>query len=376
MLMGGRGSEDLRLGSWGLGAPGISMILLLGGVSGPLRQGDAARPIQFPGSYSLIKEVRDLGGGRVLVLDGRDQTLMLASLDPARVDTIGRRGRGPREFADVGALLQLRGDTTLVVDRGNSRMSTFSGGRLVATHAQAFVGWRASDVVLGGAPNAILVQRRASRHATGAGEVRDSVVFLLLHSSGSADTVGFGNGDRVVRRPISPNGPEATLMVVLDDPDQATVFPDGWVAIARTSPFTVTWHSPSGVVRRGPQLAWNAARVDETEKRAYTERLERLRGTRLPAFMPWASAVPPFTGERSLIPLANGNLLLRTTPRAGSPGSRYLIVNREGGAVASLVLAWNQRVVGCGAKFLFISEVSEEGLERLSARPLNSLVSR
>ncbi len=84
-----------------------------------LTEPDAA----YPEALGMIQTVRALPDGRVLVADPLGQVLVAIDMDAGTSDTIGRRGAGPGEYDQPDAVFPLPGDSTLLIDLGNGRLT-------------------------------------------------------------------------------------------------------------------------------------------------------------------------------------------------------------------------------------------------------------
>ena len=77
----------------------------------------------FPEGSSRLSGMRELADGRVMVADGLGQVLVIADLASGAADTIGAEGQGPDEYREPDGLFALPGDSTLLVDLGNGRLT-------------------------------------------------------------------------------------------------------------------------------------------------------------------------------------------------------------------------------------------------------------
>jgi hypothetical protein len=84
-----------------------------------ISEADAA----FPEAFSMISGLRELADGRVMIADPLGQALVVADLEAGVADTIGRVGGGPREYKQPDGVFPLPGDSTLLVDLGNGRLT-------------------------------------------------------------------------------------------------------------------------------------------------------------------------------------------------------------------------------------------------------------
>ena len=61
-----------------------------------------------------------------MVADGLGQVLVIADLASGAADTIGAEGQGPDEYREPDGLFVLPGDSTLLVDLGNGRLTAIA----------------------------------------------------------------------------------------------------------------------------------------------------------------------------------------------------------------------------------------------------------
>ncbi|HEX7121712.1 MAG TPA: hypothetical protein VF178_05015, partial [Gemmatimonadaceae bacterium] len=76
--------------------------------------------------FTRVVGVRELSDGRALVADAGEKRLMVVDWAAGSARQLGREGQGPGEYASLGRLLALGGDSTLVVD--------FQAGRWLLLH--------------------------------------------------------------------------------------------------------------------------------------------------------------------------------------------------------------------------------------------------
>jgi hypothetical protein len=72
--------------------------------------------------FSLLRGIRELPDGRVIVSDFIEDRIAVADFAANTVTDRNRSGPGPQEFRLPGSLLRFTGDSTLLLDAGNSRI--------------------------------------------------------------------------------------------------------------------------------------------------------------------------------------------------------------------------------------------------------------
>jgi hypothetical protein len=126
--------------------------------------------------------------------------------------------------------------------------------------------------------------------------------------------------------------------------EQAAVFDDGWIAIARLRPYRVDWIDPAGRMRFGKPLPH-----------------------------PADDSTPPFTSLfetlNDLTPALKhgpaGELVIRRYPSPSEPVQRYDVVDRTGELVAQIILPPRETLLGVGKAHLYTAKTGDDGKQRL-----------
>jgi hypothetical protein len=345
------------------------------------------RPIPLAPATAVIKAefnaltaVRELNDGRILVVDaGGDKKLVVADWRTQAVVPIGREGSGPGEYGQPGALLPVSADSTLVPDPSNGRWLLLAGAAIVQTiPADVLARSGAMAPMAADYAGNVFVTRYVGMPAAGSASSAphlDSLFLLrIARRTGHADTVGTL---RAVPPRVSIQGPSdhPTSTSIRRNPlavdDEAVVFPDGWIAMARVDPYRVDWIVPGGKQMMGAPLPFARIRLDDREKRAYLERGARNSGrsARSPDAIPdWPDILPPF--QRDLLAAPDGRLWIRRIPSAGSTDERYDIVGRRGTLDGRLTVDARTRVIGFGRQAVFSVETDDDGIQHLRRHPL------
>lgn len=346
----------------------------------------ASHPEEFTGITSL----RELSDGRALVTDGREQRIVVLDFATGSAAVIGRRGGGPNEYGMVTALLPLGGDSSLMVDLMQRRWLVFDGDRIAATIPQDAPGVKATAsqwVRAADARGRVLVKHQPDP-PNGVSMITetDSVEVLLVErATGKEERVARirplptrreiqRDGDRITFSSSLPMGP-------LSIAEDAVLFADGTVAIARLDPFRVDWRSADGRWRLGAPLPVARIRMDARERDAFFERNPNAgsRPAGVPPNVPWPSRptasdfpefIPPFPGQNGVvIPGPRGLLFIRRSKSADFPGLSYFVVDRAGRLIGELPLASNESIVGAGEGNLYIGWKDEDDIQRVRRHP-------
>jgi len=154
-------------------------------------------------------------------------------------------------------------------------------------------------------------------------------------------------------------------VVPLDVAEEGLLFRDGWMGVARIQPYRVDWRTPEGEWIRGRPLPFHAIPFTERERRAYA------RGRRGVASAPvWPRDIPPFDkGPGALLPTPEGLLAVRRVPSADAPETRVDLVDRTGTLRRVIVLGVRERILGFGARSVYVVRVDADDLEYVRRHP-------
>ena len=333
-----------------------------------------------PEPFSMIRGVRELADGRLLVSDWIEARLAVVDLQRRSVSDRGRVGAGPTEFRLPGRLLPFRGDSTLLVDLGNNRMAVLDGDgnirRTFRPDAEAAMYTAASD---------------------NAGRLYYTIPGWLAQRPLAGDTVELASYDpttrtqRVLARlqgskpPLSNHSPTPRVPFVIFSPnDTWTASPRGRVAVVRHTELRVDWIDSRGVVR-GPAHPWRPERVRDADRFDYVESFAQNspvggRGDGgMSAARPddqtqqaieamvrassFAETLPPFRSGDVFID-GSERLWLGRWTRSTEP-RRYDVFDGQGRRVATVQLAADRRIAAFGRTHAYVVHTDEDGLETI-----------
>lgn len=232
----------------------------------------------FPEAFALIQRTRELPDGRVIVADPLGQVLVVADLSTGRADTLGGLGQGPGEYRQPDAVFPLPGDSTLLVDLGNARLTAIGpAGEFAETWpiAQGEPGPGGGLLIL--LPRGVDSDGRIYFQPVGGGrgpQLPDSAaVVRWSRADGSMDTItrvklpgmtratagGAGNQNvRIAPRPLSPQ-------------DTWAVAWDGRVAVARAGDYHLEWVDADGETVVGPRVTYEPVEIRSSDKEEWLE---------------------------------------------------------------------------------------------------------
>ncbi len=235
--------------------------------------------VTFPEAFALVQGVRELSDGRVMVADPLGQVLLVADLATGSADTLGGVGQGPAEYRQPDALFPLPGDSTLLVDLGNARLTVIApdgtfgetmpiaqgepgrgGGLLLvlprAVDARGRIYFQPMGGPGRGFPDSAAVVRWDRREPA-----MDTLTKVKLPSMKRSTSGGAGE-QQVSLSPV-PLSPE----------DAWAVAGDGRVAAARSADYQVEWIHPDGKVVRSTPVEYAPVRIGRAEKEEWLEGL-------------------------------------------------------------------------------------------------------
>jgi hypothetical protein len=331
---------------------------------------------QLGTGFTQVVSVTELADGRILIADRQERSVVVADFASNAVEHIGRLGQGPGEYTNVTAILTLGGDSSMMADQLSRRWLIFEGSRVARTVVLEEPAVRATrGLVLGADGNGFLLSK-GPRPLERMGEATSDSITLIrvAAASGAVDTVAsLGPGATQVEVQSGRERPQAILFTfpVLGVDEQALLFLDGWLAIARLHPYRVDWRSPQGIWIHGPPLPHREVPMDERQKRAYRERRAAL-GLSVPTETAvWPETVPPFlpafpyAPHAALVAAPDGNLVIARTHTADQKESHYHVVDRQGRLVSQIALPMNERIAAIGSRGVYVVVTSELGLEHV-----------
>lgn len=342
----------------------------------------------LPGSFGPITTVRELSDGRVLTVDPTAGVLLV--LDPRGGATrVGSTGGGDGQYQDPDDVFPLPGDSTLLVDLGNGRLTVVAPDLTFARSLPIYQG----GSIMSGTPlilalpsatdGAGRIYSATGGGSPGPGQPPMAGVVRFSPTGGTPDTVAR---IRIAHRKVEASGGMRRVVPIPLSPQDAWgVAPDGSVVIARVDDYHVEWIRPDRTVRRGSPVPFTPVPVGPGERQAYVSYLEWTGGgARMMARMvngtlsltfamnheptapdeaDFPKVMPPFWPDRILVDPQGRAWVHRSTP-AGSP-TTYDVFDRNGARVGSVALDGDRRVVGFGSRGIYVSARAKAGVYHL-----------
>jgi len=354
-------------------------------------------------AFGMVGGLRELRDGRVLIADPLGQALVAVDLVAGTADTIGRVGAGPGEYRQPDGVFPLPGDSTLLVDLGNGRLtvlgpdlsfgettpigqggqgrgggpgSTMSGMNVVlprGTDSKGRVYFQALGMGMrpgGQLPDSAPIKRWD--RATGA---FDEVAQVRLQERRTETSGGRNNHNvRLIQIPLSLQ-------------DAWAVGWNGRLAVARTDGYYLEWIEPSGRVR-GDDVSYQPVRIRRAEKEEFVNRsssgglmigMEISNGARSMSFgrggggggrpdiddYEWPEAKPPFVASGVRV-TPEGDAWVQHSVAAGD-APIFDVFGADGHLKERVTLPVGREVVGFGRAHVYVvlrDEFDLQWLER------------
>lgn len=349
----------------------------------------------FPEAFSSIVGIRELSDGRVLVSDRLGQALMIVDLADGTADTIGRVGGGPGEYSSPGQLFPWRGDSTLMVDMGNTRFTPVGadGGFGISIPLMSRDGEAMRLVMPEGTDRHGHVYFQARSFGMGAGAPSDTPdsarVVRWNPETGSSDTVAALT---TPARKVQRSGGNVMMMSIpFSAYDQWAASWDGDVGVARGTGFRIEWVDSEGELTTGTEHDHQPVTITQADKDAWLEsranpsgggmfisvdagggggnvratappRGARMMGPQVDE-EDWPEVKPPFPPS-AVSATPEGELWVQRHVSFGAPPA-YDVFDGNGLRIRTVVLAEDSRVIGFGNGVVFVARTDEDDLQWL-----------
>jgi len=345
--------------------------------------------VELAEPFTNVGSVRELSDGRVIVVDNGDRAVYAVDFKAGTSTQISRPGSGPAEYRTPGLLLPVAGDTTLLADAGNSRLLVIGpDAEPVAVLADA---WPLPNGRPGTRlPRGIDAKGRGYFQSatnfgpppTTGGEIKSPDSLALVRAArGSATDEALGYVHLAPRRiSTTAKGGQITAVEVRIPPfpaqDGWQAFADGAVAIARSPDYRVDWVLPDGRRVAGRSIPYTPVRVTERDKQLPAGGGTARGGApgsaqpNKPLELDWPDLKPPFPSA-SVLAGTDGRLWVQRHVSAEDVRTHYDVVDRVGVVAAKIVVPNGGRIVGFGAKSIYVVRKDADDLQYLQRFPLH-----
>ena len=342
----------------------------------------------FPESFSSIAGLRELPDGRAIVTDRLEKTVRLVDFAAGTYTDLGHVGSGPGEFQIPGDLFAWPGDSTLMVDFGNTRLTWIDPqGRL--THSTGMLvpdlGFVKPDAV--DSVGRIIFESMRSLRSGASAQPPDSIAISRWDpASNRVDTVAslprpemstvtMGGGRGTVRF----SGPGAGL-TPYDPRNDWAATRDDRVLLAYPEPYHVEWALPAGRRLVGPTVEYDPVPVTDADKKEAASRSggsvvmlssgggsQPSRSMTIPAPNPdkmsWPKVKAPFTARGTRI-ASDGTAWVQRQVRHGDPVT-YDVFDPAGRRIRQVILPEDRALVGFGSGTIYLARTDADDLQWL-----------
>jgi hypothetical protein len=340
--------------------------------------------VRFPEPFSDISGIRELSDGRVVVADRLEKTVRVLDLGDGTFRTIGRVGQGPGEYELPGRLLPLPGDSTMLVDFANTRLSIIDPqGRILGS------------VSMMHGTDGMIVPDAADRD----GRVYFRQMSFSMPTAEPPDSLPIVRWDRardvletVAKLPLGQmasirigaggGGMRGTGINPFAGRDQWTAAPDGRVALLYVSDYHIEWVQPDGQQRSTGPVAYTPVPVTDADKEAWDEGGGSMgvgmvvtsragsgaSGSRTidiprPSAkdVNWPDVKPPFPANAARFD-PDGALWVERHVPAGRP-PRFDVFDQDGRVVRRIELPAERQLLGFGRGSVYLVYEDPDGLQ-------------
>lgn len=333
--------------------------------------------------FSLIKGLRELSDGRVIVTDWIEERVVVVDFESGSTRDLGRVGGGPAEFRLPERLIALPADSTLLVDYGNARL-------MVLDHSLEFV--RTMSMRAHGETYAVRPRAADER----------GVLYFQLSPwaagtrAGPSDSVPIGRwspdfeevdlipGALVKAYTSRPPGPSTGIPYVpFSKQDGWALSSDGWLVVVRSEPYRAEWYGPGGETVVGSPIDYQRFPVTMEDRRNHVrdflmgsaiagrgedggmghvpaEAQSSAEVNRIARDGLFADELPPFV-PGMVFAAGDGLLWVQRSLPAGSVPT-FDVLGRTGERIAAVILPAGRRVVGFGSGTVYATVANEDDL--------------
>jgi hypothetical protein len=339
----------------------------------------------YAGEFSLLRNVRELSDGSILVADPIDGTLQRIDRAMTRATTLGRTGAGPGEYKQPDAVWPLPADSSLLVDLGNNRLTVIHpNGQLGATRLLAEPSPTGGLTLMlpGGVDRSGRVYFRGGRPGD------DSLTVMRFdRRTGQSARVASIKGPPMNEQSSGEenNRRVAQAPVPLGASDGWAVSPTGRIFLVRAADYHVDVILPDGSRASGARVAFTPVRIGTAEKEEFAASLRR--GGALTVSMEnrngetslslgrggpppdgaiasnFPPTMPPFNAGDIWVD-SRERLWVRRSQAAGRP-PLYDVFSERGSLVGSVRFPAARRIAGMGNGVVYVTRSDDDDLQYL-----------
>ncbi len=365
-------------------------------------QGDAQEGLtleaSYPESFGLVRGVRELPDGMLLVADPLSKTLQKIDLEAGTAEMVGSEGQGPGEWMQPDVVYPLPEGRSLLVDLGNARFTVLErdltfGRTLPLASGQPGPGGdfqvRLPEGVDG--QGRIYYQGRVMMMGGGSPPTHAPIMRWDPWADASDEVTEVMLPRREINRSGSGGNQNVRIQQIpLTPEDGWAVGEDGRIAIARVEPgYRLDWVTPDGTVSRGAEIDYDPVPIGTAEKEEWLDTSARRGGGVAVSVMAgpegvqtsfsrgggfggqqqgindyqWPDLKPPFDPSGVLVSPSGEAWVLRSAP-AGA-GVTYDVFDATGALRTQVRLDGSRRVIDFGEASVYVARFDEFDLQYL-----------
>ena len=234
----------------------------------------------YPEAFGMVRGVRELPDGSVLVADPLSKALLKIDLEAGSAQTIGSEGQGPGEWMQPDVVYPLPEGRSLLVDLGNARFTVIEsdlsfGETFPLASGRPGPGGDFQVRIPEGIDGQGRIYYQGRTMMMGGGDPPTHAPIMRWDPWG--ETTEEVTEVQLPRREIRRSGPAgeqnvAIRQIPLTPEDGWGVGADGRIAIARVDPgYRLDWSSPDGVVSGGAEIAYDPVPIGTDEKQEWID---------------------------------------------------------------------------------------------------------
>lgn len=320
--------------------------------------------------FSDIAAIRELRDGRVIVLDGKEQRIVVADLASGSVTPIGAKGRGPGEFLRALRFIALPEDTTWVVDTQGGRVLVIGPDATPIGVVTSFPS-PASDSGLSinslraadGLGRLYFVKTKAPVSEGNLTPPDSTRIMRYDRARGVVTTLGMA-ALQETKITVKRSGKQIMAVDIVRTPfavgDEWDVGGGGQVVIVRRAPYRVEVLAPGRHLVRGPVIAANQRKVAEADKTEYLESVPNGASIKRET-VPWPEVMPVFLPGALVV--TDREAWVRRSAPAESEVAKHDVFDLQGRRLAGLTLPISVRVLLVTPRGVYIARADEDGLQ-------------
>jgi 6-bladed beta-propeller len=275
----------------------LAMALVPASVTAQLPQVFKQPDLVYERAFSRITGIHEYSDGRILIADDIEKVVAVLDPDGSGVRVVGREGRGPGEYSELNVLLDMPGDSALLLDRRLLRYSVIGPGEnidrtfQVASSMESFF----QSEVSAQTPKALgqnggvyydlagIIKRRNGNIVSG----DRTPVLRLWPLSNVLDTVGYMSvpnlEERWLASPVSrmfDPGESGFALFNMDrtpfaGQDSWGVLPNGTVVVAKVNDYHLEFWRNGALVRSGPHVPDEPVAVTRSDREIWLDNVTR-----------------------------------------------------------------------------------------------------